>query len=58
MKVFEEEEDLAKTLITEVNGQELDEIYKGQSLREGEGQEVINGCPDCLTDAYLVDLVD
>jgi len=57
MKVFEEEEDLAKILITEVDGKEIGEIYNGQSFREGEDQEVINGCHNCLTDDYLQDIV-
>ena len=55
---FEEEDDLAKILITDVNGVETGELYKNQSFREGEDQEVINGCPHCLTDYYLMDDIE
>lgn len=56
MKTFKNEEDLSKILITEADDKEEGVLYHGQQFREGEDQEVINGCPNCLTDAYLMDL--
>ena len=52
---FEEESNLSKILITDFNGVETGELYNNQDFREGKDQEVINGCPHCLTDYYLSD---
>jgi hypothetical protein len=58
MKLFAEDESLSKILITENNGKETGELYNGQNFREGVDQEVIDGCPDCLTDSYLQDIAN
>ena len=54
-KIFENESDLAKILISTENGNESGELYEGIP-EEAFTQEIINGCPDCLTDAYLTDI--
>jgi len=59
MRTFKEEEDLAKVLLTMVDFKyEIREPYnpcKHLNIDE-KFQEVINGCPDCLTDGYLMDI--
>ncbi|HZK27059.1 MAG TPA: hypothetical protein VFD00_05945 [Thermoclostridium sp.] len=54
-KIFENESDLVKILISIENGNESGELYEGVP-GEAFTQEIINGCPDCLTDAYLTDV--
>jgi protein-arginine kinase activator protein McsA len=56
-KHFEDENQLSKILITETGNKEVGELYHGQNFKEGENQEVINGCPNCLTDGYLMDVL-
>ncbi|MFW5890756.1 MAG: hypothetical protein ACOCUI_00900 [bacterium] len=55
MRTFNSDSDLSKVLITDNHGVEEGEPYKGQEFDERK-QEVIDGCPDCLTDSYLTDI--
>jgi len=55
MKTFKDNKDLIKVLMTEKNGIEFSETYKGQQFDDRK-QCVVDGCPDCLTDVYLMDI--
>lgn len=53
--IFESEKALVNTLITENElGEEQGELFTGQDYNSNESQ-LINGCPKCLTDSYLMD---
>lgn len=38
------------------DGKEFGKTYKDCLLTDVQTQEVVYGCPDCLTDAYLTDV--
>ena len=56
MKLFENDESLTKILETLINGQVKKEIYDGSQLVDEDIHTIYAGCPDCLTDEYLMDL--
>lgn len=58
-KYFNDDSELTKILITvDAKGKETGELYKGGRFDEGNTQEVIDGCPNCLTDEDLGDIED
>lgn len=57
MKLFEDDEYLTDILETNVNGKITNEIYDGNwEVLDDDMHTVYAGCPECLTDAYLMDL--
>ena len=55
---FASDDDLAKILNVQVAADdEVFVLYDGQDFDEAHGI-VFDGCPDCLTDAYLMDKED
>ena len=55
-RLFNHDDDLVKVLIFEEDGKEFGKTYKDCLLTDVQTQEVVYGCPDCLTDAYLTDV--
>jgi hypothetical protein len=52
---FEDDSALTKLLHTVLpNGMSDRELYDGRAISEH--QEVFDGCPDCLTDEFLMDI--
>jgi hypothetical protein len=50
--IFENEEALTRILIIENElGEEQGELFTGQDYNS---KQLINGCPKCLTDGYLM----
>lgn len=55
---FEDDSNLSKILITSYdweNGPEEGCVYHGEPIDDS-CQVVVDGCPECLTDSYLMDI--
>lgn len=55
MKLFKDDDELVKISETQFENDVVTTLYKGEDFDESISS-VIDGCPDCLTDEYLMDL--
>jgi len=57
MKLFKDENELIDILETNINGVMTHTIYDGDYKKlDDKIHTVFDGCPNCLTDEYLMDL--
>lgn len=57
MKLFNDDSELTQILETNINGTITNIIYNGEwEDLDDNIHTVYDGCPDCLTDQYLMDL--